>query len=89
MALGAERVNIFALVIGQGLRLSAFGIAAGLIAAFILTRVMSTMLIGVKPTDPATYISMTVAFFTLSALACYLPARRAAKLDPMTALWEQ
>lgn len=89
MALGAERANIFTLVVGQGLRLSAFGIAAGLIAALILTRVMSTMLIGVKPTDPATYVSITVAFLAISALACYLPARRAAKLDPTTALHEQ
>jgi predicted lysophospholipase L1 biosynthesis ABC-type transport system permease subunit len=54
MALGAARGNIFKLVVGQGLRLSALRIAAGSIAAFILTRVMSTMLIGVKPTDPAT-----------------------------------
>ncbi len=89
MALGAGRGNIFKLVVGQGLRLSALGIAAGFIAAFILTRVMSTMLIGVKPTDPATFASMTVVFLAIAALASYLPARRAAGVDPMTTLREQ
>jgi predicted permease len=89
MALGAGRENIFALVVGQGLFLSALGIAAGIVAALVLTRVMSTMLIGIKPTDPATFVAMTVVFFAISALACYLPARRAAGLDPMTTLREQ
>jgi predicted permease len=89
MALGAGRKNIFKLVVGQGLRLSALGIATGLIAAFILTRVMSTMLVGVKPTDPTTFAGMTVVFLVISGLACYLPARRAAGLDPMTSLREQ
>jgi ABC-type antimicrobial peptide transport system permease subunit len=88
MALGAGRDKIFALVVGQGLLLSALGIAAGIIAALVLTRLMSTMLVGVKPTDPATFASMTVLFFVISALASYLPARRAAGLDPMTALRE-
>jgi putative ABC transport system permease protein len=89
MALGAGRKNIFKLVVGQGLRLSALGIATGLIAAFILTRVMSTMLVGVKPTDPTTFAAMTVVFFVIAGLASYLPARRAAGLDPMTSLREQ
>ena len=89
MARGAERGNIFQLVVGQGLRLSAAGIASGLVAAFALTRVMSAMLVGVKPTDPATFASMTVMFFAISALASWLPARRAAGLDPTTALREQ
>jgi putative ABC transport system permease protein len=88
-ALGAERGNIFQLVVGQGVRLSAAGIAGGLVAAFALTRVMSAMLVGVKPTDPATFASMTVMFFAVSALASWLPARRAAGLDPTTALREQ
>ncbi|HEY4050869.1 MAG TPA: ABC transporter permease [Acidobacteriaceae bacterium] len=89
MALGAQRTSIFAGVVGQGLRLSALGIAAGLIAAFILTRAMITMLVGVKPADPATFISISVVFLAISALASYLPARRAAGLDPMTALREE
>jgi ABC-type antimicrobial peptide transport system permease subunit len=89
MALGAQRANIFAGVVGQGLRLSAFGIAAGFIAAFILTRAMITMLVGVKPADPATFVTIAVIFLVISSLASYLPARRAAGLDPMTALREE
>jgi predicted permease len=89
MALGAGRDNIFALVVGQGLLLSAFGIAAGIVSALTLTRLMSTMLVGIKPTDPATFVTMTALFFAISVLACYLPARRAAGLDPMTTLREQ
>jgi predicted permease len=89
MALGAGRDNIFALVVGQGLLLSALGIAAGIVSALLLTRLMSTMLVGIKPTDPATFVSMTAVFFAISVLACYLPARRAAGLDPMTTLREQ
>jgi hypothetical protein len=67
----------------------ALGIAAGIVSALILTRLMSTMLVGIKPTDPATFVSMTALFFAISVLACYLPARRAAGLDPMTTLREQ
>jgi ABC-type antimicrobial peptide transport system permease subunit len=89
MALGARRENIFALVVGQGLLLSALGITAGIIAALVLTRLMSTMLVGVKPSDPATFAGMTLAFFVIAVLASYLPARRAAALDPMTSLREQ
>ncbi|HEY6305002.1 MAG TPA: ABC transporter permease [Candidatus Angelobacter sp.] len=89
MALGAERSNIFKLVVRQGLGLSAVGIAVGLIAAFVLTRVMAAMLVGVKPTDPATFAAMTVVFFAISALASWLPAWRAAGMDPTTALREE
>jgi putative ABC transport system permease protein len=89
MALGAGRASIFELVVGQGLRLSALGIGAGIAAALMLTRVMSTMLVRVKPTDPATFVSMTFVFLAISALASYLPARRAARLDPTTALREE
>lgn len=89
MALGAERTNIFQLVVGQGLRLSVIGIAAGLIAAFLLTRAMSTMLVGVKPTDPLTFAGITLVFLAISTLASWLPARRAAGLDPTRALREE
>lgn len=89
MALGAERRNIFQLIVGQGLRLSAAGIVAGLIAAFFLTRALSAMLVGVKPTDPLTFAGITVMFFAIAALASWLPARRAAGLNPTTALREQ
>jgi putative ABC transport system permease protein len=88
MALGAAPANIFQLVVGQGLLLSAAGIAAGLIAAFALTSLMTSMLVGVKPTDPVTFMTIAVGFFLIAALASWLPARRAARLDPTVALRE-
>ena len=89
MALGAERGDILRLVVLQGIRLSAIGIAVGAVAAFVLARVISALLVGVKPADPVTFASMTIVFFTVSALASWLPARRAARLNPTTALREQ
>jgi putative ABC transport system permease protein len=89
MALGAQPGNIFQLVVGQGLRLTATGIAAGLIAAFVLTRGMTTMLVGVKAADPTTYSTMAALFFIIAAMASWLPARRAASLDPTAALREE
>jgi putative ABC transport system permease protein len=89
MALGARPANIFKLVVGQGLRLTAVGIGVGLIAAFALTRLMTTMLVGVKATDPRTFAMMAVAFFLIATLASWFPARRAARLDPTAALREE
>src|SRR5229473_717622 len=89
MALGAVPTRIFSLVVGQGLRLTATGIAGGLVAAFALTRGMTTMLVGVKATDPATFATIAVVFFLIAAMACWLPARRAANLDPMVALRDE
>jgi len=89
VAVGARPGNIFLLVVGQGLRLSVAGIVTGVVAAFLLTRAMSAMLVGVKPTDPLTFACMTLLFLGISALASWLPARRAAGLDPTTALRDQ
>lgn len=89
MALGAAPSSIFRLMIGQGLRLSAAGIGLGLIAALVLTRVMISMLVGVKPTDPVTYTAMAGIFFAIAAFASWIPARRAATLDPTRALREE
>jgi putative ABC transport system permease protein len=89
MALGAAPSTIFQLMVGQGLRLSAAGIAVGLFAAFGLTRVMISLLVGVAPTDPATFVAMAALFFLIAAIASWLPARRAAALDPTTALREE
>jgi predicted permease len=89
MALGAQPGNIFQLVVGQGLRLTTIGIAAGLMAAFFLTRGMTTMLVGVKPADPATYSTMAGLFFLIAAMASWLPAWRAASLDPTAALRDE
>ena len=89
MAMGAERGDIVQLVVTQGLKLSAIGIVIGLVAAVVLGRVMSAMLVGVKATDPATFVAMTAIFLGIAVLASWIPARRAAGLDPKTALLEQ
>jgi len=89
MALGAAPAGIFKLVIGQGLLLTAAGIGVGMAAAFGLTRVMASMLVGVTATDPATFIGMSVFFLLIAAVASWAPARRAAGLDPVAALREE
>jgi len=88
MALGASPGRILRLVVGHGLRLSAGGIFVGLLAALALTRGMTTMLVGVRPTDPVTFAAMGVVFFLIAAVSSWLPARRAAGLDPTSALRE-
>jgi predicted permease len=89
MALGAESRNVFNLIVGQGLRLTTAGIAVGLIAALALTRAMTTMLVGVKATDPTTFIAMAAIFFVVAGIASWLPARRAAGVDPAVALRDE
>ncbi len=86
MALGAAQGGIFKLVIGQGIRLAAVGLVLGLIAAFGLTRAMKSLLVGVSPTDPMTFAAISALFFGVATLACWLPARRAAQVDPVVAL---
>jgi predicted permease len=89
VAFGASRSNILGLVIGQGLRLSALGIAVGAFAALALTRLMATLLVSVRPTDPLTYGTTALAFFAIAAGACFIPAWRAARLNPTIALREE
>jgi len=89
MALGAAPGSIFNLVVGHGLRLTALGILAGIAVAVALTRAMTSMLIGVKPTDPPTFVSIVVVFFAIAAMACWFPAQRAARLDPTAALRDE
>jgi len=89
MALGAAPAGIFGLMVGYGLRLSAAGIAAGLMAALLLTQAMTSMLVGIKPTDPVTFAAMAALFMLIAAAATWMPARRAAALDPSTALREE
>ena len=86
MALGAAPSRIFRLMVGKGLSLSAIGIAIGLLASFVFTRILATMLVEVKPTDPVTFASVAALFLVIAFLASWLPALRAAGLDPTTAL---
>jgi len=86
MALGASRNNVLRLVTGQGIALTLVGLAAGLICAFGLTRLVASSLYGVQPTDPITYGGAAVLVAVVALVASYIPARRAAKVDPMVAL---
>lgn len=86
MALGAAPSRIFRLMVGKGLYLSIIGIAIGLLASFWLTRVLASMLVEVNPTDPVTFASVALLFLVIAFLASWLPAVRAAGLDPTTAL---
>jgi len=88
MAFGALPSGIFRMVVSQGLRLSAIGVGVGLVAALLLTRAMTKLLVGVTPTDPLTFLAVIAVFFIITALACFLPARRAASLPPNVALRE-
>jgi len=86
MALGAERHNVIGLVAREGLALTGIGVAAGLVGATVLTRLIRSLLYGVRPNDPLTLILATLALAGVAFLACYVPARRATKVDPMVAL---
>jgi ABC-type lipoprotein release transport system permease subunit len=86
MALGAQTGAVLKLAVGYGLKLVVVGIAIGLIAAFALTRVMATLLFGVTATDPATFTLISLLLICVAAIASYIPARRATKVDPIIAL---
>jgi predicted permease len=86
MALGAEKSDVLRMVIGQGLKLALIGVAIGIGGALALTRFLSSLVYGVKPADPLTFIAVSVILLLVALLACYIPAQRAAKVDPMVAL---
>jgi putative ABC transport system permease protein len=82
-------MQVLRLVLGQGVVLTAIGLGIGLAGAFLLTRSLQSLLFGVRPTDPLTFVAVSVSLLCTGLLASYIPARRATKVDPMTALrWE-
>jgi putative ABC transport system permease protein len=86
VALGATTRNVLSMVVGEGLRMTVIGLAAGLTGAVLLTRVMASLLFEVSATDPLTFVFVAVGLTVVGLLACFVPARRAAKVDPMVAL---
>jgi putative ABC transport system permease protein len=86
MALGASARDVLKMVVGQGMLLVLIGVACGLLGALLVTRVMTSLLFGVSATDPLTFVGISLLLALVAFLACYLPARRATRVDPMTAL---
>ena len=74
------------MIVGKGFRLAALGVAIGIAGAFALSRLLGNLLFGVEPTDPATYLATAVFLVAVALAACWVPARRAARVDPMVAL---
>jgi ABC-type antimicrobial peptide transport system permease subunit len=86
MALGATEGNVLAMVLRQGLAVAAAGAALGLAAAFVLSRFLESLLFGVRGNDPLTFASVALGLGGVALLACYVPARRAARIDPIASL---
>jgi ABC-type antimicrobial peptide transport system permease subunit len=86
MALGARKTDVLRMVVGNGMKLAFLGLAIGLVASWLLTRFISSLLFGVEPTDPLTFGAVSLCLLVAALLACYLPARRATKVDPLEAL---
>jgi putative ABC transport system permease protein len=86
MAIGASRADVFRMILGHGMKLTLIGVGIGLVGAFALTRLMATMLFGVKPTDATTFGSIAVLLIGVALLACFLPGRRATKVEPVISL---
>ena len=86
VALGASRADIFKMVIGRGVKLTLLGVAIGLMCAAALTRLLASTLYGIRANDPGTFAAISLLLFVVAIAACYLPARRAMRVDPMVAV---
>ena len=86
IALGAQQHNVLRLILGQGTKLALLGLGAGAVAALLLTHLMASLLYGVSATDPLTFGAVCIILLAVAVTACYLPARRAMRVDPMVAL---
>jgi len=86
MAVGARPLDVFKMILGHGMKLALIGVGIGLVGAFLLTRLMATMLFGVEPTDATTYGAISILLIAIALLACYLPGRRATKVEPTISL---
>ena len=86
IALGAARGDVLRLIVGQGMTLALFGLGIGLVIALAVTRLLKTLLYGLSPVDPLTFVSVALLLALVAAIACYIPARRATKVDPLVAL---
>jgi ABC-type antimicrobial peptide transport system permease subunit len=89
MALGAQQLDVLRLVMKDGAQMTAMGVLIGLIAAFGLTRLMGSLLFGVKPGDPLTFLAVALILGAIAMIACYVPANRAMKVDPIEALRQE
>jgi putative ABC transport system permease protein len=86
VALGASRQDVLRLVLGEGMRITLIGVAIGIAAAFGLTRLITTLIFGVGASDPLTFAAVAILLSGVALFACYIPARRAMRVDPMVAL---
>jgi putative ABC transport system permease protein len=86
MALGAQQKDVLRLILGQGARIAFFGVAIGLAAAAALARALSSLLFSVSASDPVTFVAVAVLLIAVALLACYIPGRRALRVDPIIAL---
>ncbi len=89
IALGAQRLDILRMAVGEGMRIVFIGLASGLVGAAILTRLFRSMLFGVEPSDPITFVSVSAILASVALFACYIPAKRATRVDPLAALREE
>ena len=86
MALGAQRRNVLLLMLSDGMKLAGIGAVIGVAGAVVLTKVMSSLLVGIGQTDALTFVTISLGALAVALLACYIPARRATKVDPLIAL---